>query len=133
MIQCQVRRTLLHTIDDVFCPIDGKDTPLRREPVSLKELFRQTIAGMDHQHCGHDHQFTTPSNRALAEDSGQHPKVPKAYKQGFGKTSINVHCLARNTIIFGQLQKALSNSNGGRVTLKCGVHQALDDFSVDSG
>jgi len=30
--------------------------------------------------------------------------------------------------LFGQLQKAFFDSKGGRVTLKRGVHQALDDF-----
>ena len=34
----RVRQTLLHAIDDVFRPLDGRDLPSRKMPVSLKKL-----------------------------------------------------------------------------------------------
>lgn len=34
----RVRRILMHAIDDVFRPLDSKDSPFRRQPTSLKKL-----------------------------------------------------------------------------------------------
>ena len=34
----RVRRTLLHAVDDIFRPLDARDGPERKEPVSLKKL-----------------------------------------------------------------------------------------------
>ena len=34
----RVQKTLLHVIDNVFRPLSSKDSPFRREPVSMKKL-----------------------------------------------------------------------------------------------
>ncbi len=34
----RVRRLLLHAVDDVFCPLSGRDGPECREPVLMKKL-----------------------------------------------------------------------------------------------
>ena len=35
---CRVRKTLLHAIDHVFCPLGPDDSSFRQEPVSMKKL-----------------------------------------------------------------------------------------------
>ena len=137
----RVRRTLLHAIDDVFRPLDGDDSPLRREPVSLKKLRQgdctwstvklvlgwiiDTVAMTIH----------LPPHRVerLWEILDSIPRSQKRtsikkWHKVLGELRSMSIALPGSRNLFGQLQKALSDSKGGRVTLKRGVHQALDDF-----
>jgi hypothetical protein len=35
-----LRRILLHTLDEVFCPLEANDSPSRKEPASVKKLLQ---------------------------------------------------------------------------------------------
>ena len=137
----RVRRTLLHAIDDVFRPLDGKDSPLRREPVSLKKLRQgdctwstvKLVLGWVIDTVAMTINLPPHRVERLWEILDSIPKSQKRtsikkWHKVLGELRSMSIALPGTRNLFGQLQKALSDSNGGRVTLKRGVHQALDDF-----
>ena len=137
----RVRRTLLHAIDDVFRPLDGKDSPLRREPVSLKKLRQgdctwstvKLVLGWVIDTVSMTIHLPPHRVERLWEILDSIPKSQKRtsikkWHKVLGELRSMSIALPGSRNLFGQLQKALSDSNGGRVTLKRGVHQALDDF-----
>ena len=137
----RVRRTLLHAIDDVFRPLDDQDSPLRREPVSLKKLRQgdctwstvKLVLGWIIDTVAMTIRLPPHRVERLWEILDSIPKSQKRtsikkWHKVLGELRSMSIALPGSRNLFGQLQKALSDSNGGRVTLKRGVHQALDDF-----
>jgi hypothetical protein len=137
----RVRRTLLHAIDDVLRPIDGKDGPQRREPVSLKKLKQgdcswgtiknvlgwivDTVAMTVH----------LPLHRAerLAEILASIPITQKRtsvknWHKVLGELRSMSLALPGARHLFSHMQHALSNKIKTRVNLNRGVHDALEDF-----
>jgi hypothetical protein len=53
----QVRRLLLHAVDDVFHPVSAGDSPEHRKPVSLKTTCRGLLMGNYEARPGVDHRY----------------------------------------------------------------------------
>ena len=137
----RVRRTLLHAIDDVIRPVDAQDSAFRREPVSLKKLRQgdctwstiKLVLGwiIDTVNL----TISLPPHRLerLWEilDSipvDQKRTSVKKWHKVLGELRSMSIALPGSRNMFGRLQNALSLRTGGRISLKKGVHQALDDF-----
>ena len=137
----RVRRTLMHAIDDIIRPVDAQDSPFRREPVSLKKLRQgdcswstvklvlgwviDTMAMTIHLP---PHRVERLWEILNSIPTSQKRTSVKKWHQVLGELRSMSIALPGSRNLFGQLQKALTDRKGGRVTLKRGVHQALDDF-----
>ena len=137
----RVRRGLLHAIDDVFRPNDGNDSEFRREPVSLKKL-RAGDCSWDTVKLVLGWVIDTvtmtihlPQHRVdrlweILNTIPRHQKRTsvKKWHQVLGELRSMSIALPGSRHMFGRLQNALTLKGKGRVSLKKGVHQALDDF-----
>ena len=139
--RARVRRILLHAIDEVFRPLDNKDPPTRREPVSIKKLRQgdtswgtiklalgwviNTIAATIH----------LPKHRLerLAEILASIPRHQKRislrkWHRVLGELRSMSIALPGSRHLFSHMQHALSARTGTRINLNKGVHHALADF-----
>ena len=138
----RVRRALLHAIDDVFRPLDGSDGPARREPVSLKKLRQgdcswntcKLVLGWIIDTV--DMTMTLPPHRRdrLWEVLDSIPPTQKRttarkWHTVLGELRSMSAALPGSRNLFCRLQHALTQrQNRHRLSLRRGVHQALDDF-----
>ena len=137
----RVRKTLLHAIDQVIRPLDGHDSRYRREPVSMKKLRAgdcswgtvKLVLGWIVDTVNLTIQLPPHREERLWEILNSIPRdqkrtsVKKWHKILGELRSMSV-ALPGSRNMFGRLQNALSLKEKGRVSLKKGVHQALDDF-----
>ena len=137
----RVRRILLQAIDDVFRPLDDKDNPARREPVSMKKLQQgdcswgtiKLVLGWVIDTVAMTIQLPQQRVERLAEILASIPRTQKRtsakkWHKVLGELRSMALALPGSRNIFSQLQNALSTKKGARVTLRKGVHDALDDF-----
>ena len=137
----RVRRTLLHAIDDIIRPLDESDSPFRREPVSLKKLKQgdctwstvKLVLGWVIDTLSMTIHLPPHRVERLWEildsiPTSQKRTSVKKWHKVLGELRSMSIAVPGSRNLFGQLQKALADRKGGRVTLKRGVHQALDDF-----
>ena len=138
----RVRRALLHAVDDVFRPLDADDNPSRREPVSLKKLRQgdcswdtcKTVLGwvVDTANM----TIELPPHRlerlwGILDGIPKHQKrtTVKKWHAVLGELRSMAIALPGSRNLFSRLQHAMTlRQNKHRISLRRGVHQALDDF-----
>lgn len=137
----RVRRVILHSIDDVFRPLDDSDPPDRREPVSLKKLRAgdcswgtiklilgwiidteaMTVRLPPHrQQRLHDLLQSIPPSQKRTSVKNWHAML--------GELRSMALALPGARHMFSTMQNAIATKTGGRIALQKGVHNALDDF-----
>ena len=137
----RVRRTLLHTVDDVFRPLTKGDSIFRQEPVSLKKLRKgdcswdtvklvlgwviDTINFTIHLP---PHRVTRLWEILDGIPKSQRRTSMKKWHKVLGELRSMSLALPGARNMFGRLQNAISVTSKTRVDLNKGVHQALDDF-----
>lgn len=138
----RVRRTLLQAIDHVFRPLEDQDGPKRREPVSLKKLKQgdcswdtcKLILGWVVDTVNMTMHLPPHRLERLCEILNSIPRrqkrtTVKKWHTVLGELRSMSVALPGSRNLFGRLQHALScRQNKHRISLKRGVHQALDDF-----
>ena len=139
----RVRNILMNAIDQVFRPNDSSDEPSRSEPISVKKLRKgdcswstcKVVLGWLVDTVAMT--ITLPEHRVqrLAEILNQIPKtqkrvgVKKWYKM-LGELRSMALALPGARHLFSHMQLALVQKFGTRVSLKKGVHAAIDDFRL---
>jgi len=138
----RVRRALLHSIDQVFRPLDASDGPRRREPVSLKKLRQgdcswdtcKTVLGWMLDTVNLTLQLPPHRLERLCEILNSIPRnqkrtTVKKWHALLGELRSMSIALPGSRNLFCRLQHALTKrQNRHRIALRRGVHQALDDF-----
>ena len=137
----QVRRALLHSIDDIFQPLLPTDNPIQQEPVSLKKLRQgdcswgtlKLILGWIIDTINMTIQLPPHRVEKLAEILASVPSTQrctsvKKWHSILGKLRSMALALPGSRNIFSTMQDALSAKTGGQVALNKGVHNALADF-----
>ena len=137
----RVRRTLLHAIDDVFRPVDGKDSPSRQEPVSIKKLRKgdsswgtiKLALGWVINTVTETIHLPTHRLERLAEILASIPPDQKRislrkWHRVLGELRSMSIALPGSRHLFSHMQHALTHRTGSRISLKKGVHQSLADF-----
>jgi hypothetical protein len=137
----RVRRILLHAIDDVFRPLEPGDNPFRQEPVSVKKLRKgdcswstiKLVLGWVIDTTAMTIQLPQHRIDRLVEVLSSIPPHQKRtsvkkWHSILGELRSMALALPGSRNMFSRLQTALSQSDGNRISLKKGVHQALEDF-----
>jgi hypothetical protein len=136
-----IRRVLLHTLDEVFRPLEAGDNPFRNEPTSVKKLLkgdgywetRKLILGwiLDTLRM----TVELPAHRAerLQEilDSIPHNQKRTSVKKWhkvLGELRSMSLAIPGSRGLFSLLQEALRHQANKRIRLTRGVHDCLDDF-----
>jgi hypothetical protein len=138
----EVRLVLLHAIDQIFWPPDADDPPTRKEPSSVKKLLKGDAYWETGKHLlgwiidTASMILELPSHRRerLQEILRDPPLTQrctsiKKWHCLLGKLRSMSLALPGSRGLFSQLQLALSLSDGGRIRLSRGVHDALEDFT----
>jgi hypothetical protein len=136
-----VRWLLLHVVDDVFCPLLVEDSPKWHKPVSLKKLHAgdclwetmKLVLGwiidvvamtiMLPPHCAA--RLAEILNAFLATQ--QRTSIKRWHKM-LGELCSMSLALPGSCNIFSSMQNAMSSQSKGRIALRKGVHNALDEF-----
>ena len=137
----RVRRVLLHAIDDVFRPLEPGDSSFRQEPVSVKKLRKgdcswstiKLVLGWVIDTTAMTIQLPQHRVDRLVEVLSSIPPHQKRtsvkkWHSILGELRSMALALPGSRNMFSRLQNALSQSDGNRISLKKGVHQALEDF-----
>ena len=137
----KIRRTLLHTLDEVFRPLEPTDDAFRKEPASVKKLLggdaywatRKMLLGwiIDTMRL----TLELPSHRKerlLAILDGIPPTQRrvsmKKWQQVLGEIRSMAIALPGSMGLFSLLQEALRHHSDGRIRLSQGVHDTLKDL-----
>ena len=136
-----VRRTLLHSLDEVFRPLDDLDDKYRKEPASTKKLKQGDAAwGTRKLMLGWiiDTILMTlelPHHRKvrllaiLDEVPPTQKRISvKRWQQILGELRSMSIALPGSRGLFSLMQEALRHQTKNRIRLSKGVHAALDDF-----
>ena len=137
-----VRRVLLHAIDSIFRPLDKDDDPLRREPVSMKKLLQgdctwstiRNVLGWIVDSVAMTISLPQHRQERLAEILASIPttqrriSTKKWQHKVLGELRSMSIALPGARHLFSHMQSALQTEKGGRIALRHGVHQALEDF-----
>jgi hypothetical protein len=137
----RTKRTLLHTIDDVFRPLSPTDPPYRTEPISTSKLAkgdgswstRKKLLGWTVDSV--DMTLTLPPRRLtrLKELLDSIPPTRKrlsvdTWHRLLGELRSMSLALPGSRGLFSHLQQALHTRVGTRLRLTEAFHRALDDF-----
>jgi hypothetical protein len=138
----RIRRILLHAVDSIFRPTDFQDGIHRREPVSIKKLKKgdlswhttKLVLGWIIDTVAMT--ITLPEHRQhrLGEILNSIPRTQKRisikkWHKILGELRSMSLALPGAKNLFSILQAALSaSSRTGRIALKKGVHDSLNDF-----
>ena len=137
----RVRNTLMSAIDEVFRPLSPSDKPSRREPVSIKKLLKgdcswstmKLVLGWIINTV--DQTISLPQHRVerLAEILSSIPRSQKRisirkWHKILGELRSMSLALPGSRHLFSHMQHALLQKQGGRLSLKRGVHAAISDF-----
>ena len=137
----RTKRTLLHTIDDVFRPLSPTDPPYRTEPISTSKLSkgdgswstRKKLLGWTVDSV--DMTLTLPPRRLtrLKELLDSIPPTRKrlsvdTWHRLLGELRSMSLALPGSRGLFSHLQQALHTRVGTRLRLTEAFHRALDDF-----
>ena len=136
-----IRRTLLHSLDDVLRPLDSEDDAYRKEPASTKKLKQGDAAwGTRKLVLGWiiDTILMTlelPHHRkvrflAILDEIPRSQKrvSVKKWQQVLGELRSMSIALPGSRGLFSLMQEALQHQTKNRIRLSRGVHAALDDF-----
>ena len=136
-----VRRTLLHAVDDVFRPTDFYDGPHRREPVSIKKLQQgdlswhtsKTILGWIIDTISMTihlppHRVTRLGEILASIPKSQRRLSVKKWHKILGELRSMSLALPGARNLFSTMQKALALKSKTRIALHKSVHNALEDF-----
>ncbi len=137
----QVHRLLLHAVDDVFRPLLVKDSPERREPVSLKKLHAgdcswgtmKLVLGWIINTVAMTTTLPPHCVACLVEILNAFPATQwqtsmKRQHEMLGELRSMYLALPGSCNIFSSMQNAISSQSKGRIALGKGFHDALDDF-----
>ena len=136
-----VRRHLLHTVDNVFRPNDFYDNAFRKDPVSLKKLRKGDVSWNTVKdvlgwvidttsltiHLP-DHRIQRLGKILDSVPATQKRLSVKKWHQILGELRSMALALPGSRNMFGHMQDALRSATKGRLTLRKGVHSALNDF-----
>jgi hypothetical protein len=137
----QVRRLLLHAVDNVFRPLLIKDSPKRRKPISLKKLHAgDCLWGTMKLVLGWiidtvTMTITLPPHRVarLVEILNAFPATQwqtsmKRWHEMLRELRSMSVALLDSCNLFSSMQNAMSSQSKGRIALRKGVHDALNNF-----
>ena len=137
----RVRRILMHAIDNVLRPLDKRDSPFRREVISIKKLLKgdcswhtsKVVLGWLIDTVSMT--ISLPAHRVerLAEILASIPEDQKRtsvkkWHKILGELRSMSLALPGARHLFSHMQLALATKIKSRVTLSRGVHDALADF-----
>jgi hypothetical protein len=137
----QIRRTLLHTLDEVFRPLEPTDDAFRKEPASVKKLqggdaywaTRKMLLGwiIDTLRL----TLELPLHRkerllAILDEilPTQRRVSVKKWQQVLGELRSMAIALPGSKGLFSLLQEALRHQSDSRIRLSQGVHDTLKDL-----
>jgi hypothetical protein len=137
-----LRRILLHTLDEVFRPLESGDSPSRKEPASVKKLLqgdacwttRKVILGWIIDTLKMTIELPQHRVERLAEILESMPRTQKRvsvqkWQQVLGELRSMSIALPGSKGLFSLLHEALRHQEpGARIRLSRGVHDCLDDF-----
>ena len=139
--QRRVRRILMEAVDDVFRPLHDRDNPFRTEPISIKKLSNgdcswgtcKNVLGWIINTIKGTIQLPPHRVERLSELLSSIPRSQKRisarkWYKVLGELRSMSLALPGSRNLFSLMQLALTEKVGQRVSLKKGVHQALDDF-----
>jgi hypothetical protein len=139
--QARTRRTLMHTIDQVFRPLSPDDPPHRTDPISVTKLAKGDAAWSTCKKLlgwivdSSSMTLTLPPRRLqrLAELLDDIPPAQKRlsrdkWHQLLGELRSMSLALPGARGLFSHLQQAIHTASGNRLRLTKAFHQALDDF-----
>jgi hypothetical protein len=138
----QVRRVLLHAIDQVFRPLEPGDFPGRKEPTSVKKLLkgdaywetRKVMLGWILDSFLMTLELPPHRRLRLQELLASIPRSQRrcsvrTWHKLLGELRSMSVALPGSRGLFSQLQLALKESSQGRLRLDRGVHDAIADFT----
>ena len=137
-----LRRILLHTLDEVFRPLEPDDSPSRKEPASVKKLLqgdacwatRKVILGWIIDTLKMTIELPQHRVERLTEILDSIPRTQKRvsvkkWQQVLGELRSMSVAIPGSRGLFSLLQEALRHQEpGARIRLSQGVHDCLDDF-----
>jgi hypothetical protein len=137
-----LRRILLHTLDEVFRPLEADDSPSRKEPASVKKLLqgdacwttRKVILGWIIDTLKMTIELPQHRIERLAEILESIPRTQKRttvkkWQQVLGELRSMSIAIPGSRGLFSLLHEALRHQEpGARIRLSQGVHDCLDDF-----
>ena len=137
----RTRRTLMHTIDNVFRPLSPSDPVQRTEPISLSKLAKGDAAWSTRKQMlgwildSVDMTLTLPPRRLqrLADlldsiPSSQRRLSLQKWHCLLGELRSMSLALPGSRGLFSHLQQAIRSRQGNRLRLTAAFHHALDDF-----
>jgi hypothetical protein len=135
------RRTLFHEIDKVLRPLEPTDSPHRTEPTSVKKLgkgdaqwsTRKNILGWTVDTVQHTIELPPRRQARLHAILSELPRTQrrtstKKWHKVMGELRSMELAVPGLRGMFSLLQEAFRHSDGGRIPLTDGVHDALDDI-----
>jgi len=139
--QHSTRRTLMHTIDQVFRPLAPSDPAHRTEPISVTKLAKGDAAWSTCKKLlgwivdSESMTLTLPPRRLLRLETllASIPSTQKRlslerWHQLLGELRSMSLALPGARGLFSHLQQAIDTKTGTRVRLTAAFHRALDDF-----
>jgi hypothetical protein len=137
-----LRRILLHTLDEAFRPLESGDSPSRKEPASVKKLLqgdacwmtREVILGWIIDNLKMTIELPQHRVERLAKMLESTPRTQKRvsvqkWQQVLGELRSMSIALPGSKGLFSLLHEALRHQEpGARIRLSQGVHNCLDDF-----
>ena len=136
-----VRKTLLHAVDTIFRPLDAQDSPLRREPVSLKKLRQgdcswattKTVLGWIINTKLMTIALPMHRQERLQEILASIPPTQKRtsvkkWHRILGELRSMTIALPGARNLFSLMQNALCKQSNNRIALQKGTHSAIRDF-----
>jgi hypothetical protein len=137
----KIRRTLLHTLDQVLRPLDDLDDPHRKEPASTKKLkqgdaywaTRKLILGWIIDTVTMTLELPIHRQERLQAILAGVPTTQKRisvkkWQQILGEFRSMAIAIPGSRGLFSLLQEALCHQSEGRIRLSRAVHDTLDDF-----
>ena len=136
-----VRRVILHSLDEVFRPLEPGDNPHRKEPASDKKLAqgdgywetRKLVLGWILDTIAMTIELPAHRRdrlRALLDEIPHHQRrlSLRRWQQILGELRSMAIAIPGSRGLFSLLQEALRHRSDGRIRLSRGVHDCLDDF-----
>jgi hypothetical protein len=136
-----VRRVLLHSLDDVFRPLEANDNPHRKEPASEKKLAqgdgfwetRKLVLGWILDTVAMTIKLPEHRRTRLQTILDSIPRSQKRlsvlkWQQVLGELRSMAIAIPGSRGLFSLMQETLKHRPQNRIRLSKGVHDCLDDF-----
>lgn len=137
----QVRRVLLHSLDDVFRPLQPSDNPHRKEPASEKKLAqgdglwetRKLVLGWILDTVAMTIELPAHRRDRLRQLLAAIPPTQRrlsvrTWQQILGELRSMAIAIPGSKGLFSLLQETLKHRSDNRIRLSRGVHDCLEDF-----